>query len=79
MGTGQGPGLRGSAPGGTVQTLLCGEDGGLWESGLGNLGHGYLVSEWGEIGTGMASTMARRDSIVWVNIVTWMIGFRILM
>lgn len=43
MGTGQGPGLRGSAPGGTVQTLLCGEDGG-WGVGSGTgarEGHGY--------------------------------------
>lgn len=56
MGTGQGPGLRGSAPGGTVQTLLCGEERGWEGKWARELGPGEGTGIWfqnGEIGTGV--------------------------
>lgn len=59
MGTGQGPGLRGSAPGGTGPNFIVWGGRGVVGKWARELGHGYLVSEWGEIGTGMASTTAR--------------------
>lgn len=59
---------------GRVQTLLCGEDGGLWESGLGNWGTVTWFQNGGRSGRGWHRQRLGRDSIVWVNIVTWMSG-----
>lgn len=65
MGTGQGPGLRGSAPGGTDSNFIVWGGRGVEGKWARELGPGYLVSEWGDGEGGGIDSGLGEDSIVW--------------